>query len=207
MKRPDKDTLLQYEQALWSQGFTTIAGIDEAGRGPLAGPVVAGCAVFAPGDFIEGVWDSKTLSAGRRETLYTQITTAAWAWGVGIVDHTTIDRINIYEAAKLAMLLAIQDCAIEPDYLLTDAMSLGTAIPEQALIKGDQKSFTIAAASILAKVTRDRIMLEYHAQYPVYGWDSNKGYPTAQHRIAVLEHGYSPYHRRSFAVTDPREIG
>ncbi len=206
MRRPDKDTLLHYESALWSQNFSKIAGIDEAGRGPIAGPVVAACVIFQPGHFIEGVWDSKMISASKREQHYTTIIQSALAYGVGIVDHLTIDKINIYEASKLAMLLAIQECKIEPDYLLIDAMSLDTPYPEQPLIKGDQKSFSIAAASIVAKVTRDRIMREYHEQYPIYGWESNKGYPTAQHRIAVLEHGYSPYHRKSFSVSDPRRL-
>lgn len=204
MARPDQDTLLQYEQTLWSRGFEKIAGIDEAGRGPIAGPVVAACVIFEPGFFLPGVWDSKMLSARCREMLFPEITAHALAWGTGIVDHTTIDRINIYEASRLAMLLAIQNCGCQPDFLLTDAMPLETAIPEQPLVKGDQKSFTIAAASILAKVTRDSMMLDLHREYPVYGWDKNKGYPTSAHRLAVLEHGHSPYHRRSFQIRDPR---
>ena len=204
--------LLKHEKALWSKGFQIIAGIDEAGRGPLAGPVVAGC-VFCTEEekALEGVYDSKKLSAKKREKFFEKIT-HTHRFGVGIVDHLTIDKINIYEATKLAMFEALKDAAeksetLYPDFILIDAMPLDMDIPHQSIIKGDQKSYAIAAASIIAKVTRDRIMQSLHAEYPVYGWDHNMGYPTVAHRRAIIEHGPSPYHRRSFRVSDPAIIG
>lgn len=195
-----KSVLLSYESDIANQGYANIAGIDEAGRGPLAGPVVAGSVVFQNGVFIEGVRDSKKLSHKRREELYDIIIEKCTAYGVGIIDNNKIDEINIYQASKLAMMTAIENMSIKPDFLLVDAMKLDTDIPNLPLIKGDLKSFTIAAASIIAKVTRDRIMFKLHEEYPQYGWKQNKGYPTKAHREAVKKYGFSPYHRRTFRV-------
>lgn len=198
MKRPSASELLSYETRLWNEGFSRIAGMDEAGRGPLAGPVVSACVIFPPTLVIEGVYDSKALSSNQRENLYGVITEKALAWGVGIVDNQTIDRINIYEATKLSMLHAVDKLSVKPDHVMIDAVRLDLAVPCLPIIQGDQKSFTIAAASIIAKVTRDRIMKRMHEEFPVYGWEQNKGYPTKAHRDAIRVHGFSPYHRRSF---------
>ena len=200
MPTPCQDILLQYERNLWQQGFFLLAGIDEAGRGPLAGPVVSACVVFEKDVFIPGVYDSKSLSHPTRKKLFTEITKSCVCFGIGIVDHATIDRINIYQAAKLSMTKAFEELSRKPDFVLIDAMPLKLSVPTQSIIKGDQQSFCIAAASILAKVTRDRIMDEYHLEYPVYGWDRNKGYPTEEHREAVKKHGFSPYHRMTFNI-------
>jgi ribonuclease HII len=198
MKRPSVSELLSYETKLWNEGYSLIAGIDEAGRGPLAGPVVSACVIFPPSIVIEGVYDSKALSANQREKLYENIIEKAVAYGIGIVDNNTIDRINIFEATKLSMLNAVDRSPVKPDCVLIDAVRLELGVPVQAIIKGDQKSFTIAAASILAKVTRDRMMRKMHEEYPVYGWEQNKGYPTRAHKDAIRVHGFSPYHRRTF---------
>lgn len=201
MKTPSKEALFVYEEELYSQGIEFVAGIDEAGRGPLAGPVVSACVVFPARFFIEGVYDSKALSARRREELYGLILEGCLDYAVGVVDNLTIDRINIYQAAKLSMLQALESLTkVEPLHVLTDAMPLGDEVSHTAIVKGDQKSFTIAAASIIAKVTRDRMMDELHAECPGYGWDRNRGYPTAEHREAVKRLGFTKYHRRTFAV-------
>lgn len=201
MPRPSRETLFRYEEELYSRGVALVAGIDEAGRGPLAGPVVSACVVFPARFFIEGVYDSKALSAKKRESLYELITSGCLAWAVGIIDNQTIDRINIYQAAKLSMLQALESLpGVTPEHVLTDAMPLGEHVPHTAIIKGDQKSFTVAAASIVAKVTRDRIMDELHREFPQYGWDHNRGYPTAEHREAVKRHGFTKYHRLTFSV-------
>lgn len=200
MPTPPLDTLLQYERSLWKKGFRRVAGIDEAGRGPLAGPVVAACALFEEGAGIEGVYDSKALSAKKRDQLFDQITAQALSWSVCFIDPETIDRVNIYQATMLAMHQAVKGLSETPDFILIDAMPLKTDIPSTPIIKGDQKSFAIAAASILAKVTRDRYMDELHAQFPQYGWDHNRGYGTEEHRAAIHAHGFTPHHRRSFNV-------
>lgn len=182
-------------------------GIDEAGRGPLAGPVVAACCVLPPDFDVLGVDDSKKLSAKRRAEVYTQISEKALAWSVGIADNETIDRINILQATRLAMreayakadalLFARTGSHIEA--LLIDAVSLAD-IPcrQEAIIKGDARSLSIAAASIIAKVTRDKLMLAYHEQYPHYGFDSNKGYGTRAHYEGLAKYGLTPIHRKSF---------
>ncbi len=193
--------MLRYERELAGKGCRTVAGIDEAGRGPLAGPVVSACVVFPPDFYLEGVFDSKALTAKQRESFYALIVEHCLAYGLGIVDNQTIDRINIYQAAKLSMLQALENLpGMIPDHVLTDAMPLGETIPHTSIVKGDQKSFTVAAASIVAKVTRDRIMQELHHEFPLYGWDRNKGYPTLEHREAVKRHGFTKYHRRTFQV-------
>lgn len=198
MKRPDVRDLLVYENRLWSAGFCRIAGLDEAGRGPLAGPVVSASVVFEPGFFIEGVYDSKALSAKKRAALFDLISAQALAFSVGVVDAATIDSINIYQAARLSMKKAVDGLSLCPDYLLIDALKIDSKLPQEGIIKGDQKSFTIAAASIIAKETRDRMMLELDAQYPEYGFKDHKGYPTAKHKAALREFGPTPFHRRSF---------
>lgn len=184
-----------------------LAGIDEAGRGPLAGPVVAGCAVL-PKDFdVIGVDDSKKLSEKKREELFNVIIEKALAYGVGTVDNKIIDEINILNATKLAMRKAIEQTSAmlheksgqEINILLLDAVHLDDVdIPQEGIIKGDAKSLSIAAASIIAKVTRDRIMVEYHKEYPYYGFDKNKGYGTKIHYEGLNSHGITPIHRRTF---------
>lgn len=184
-----------------------VAGIDEAGRGPLAGPVVAACAIL-PEDFdVIGVDDSKKLSEKRREELYEEILNKALAYGVGISDNNLIDEINILQATKSAMHEALTNAQkmLEEKtdknvgHVLFDAIEIKEVdIPQSAIIKGDAKSLSIAAASIIAKVTRDRMMMEYHEQYPYYGFNSNKGYGTKAHYAGIEEHGITPIHRKSF---------
>lgn len=189
----------EYERLYKSQGFTFIAGIDEVGRGPLAGPVVA-AAVILPDDFqILGIDDSKKLTESKREELYESIRSAAVSIGIGIIEAKEIDEINIYEATKKAMYAALNHLHISPDFLLVDAMKLTTPIPSEAIIKGDSKSISIAAASIIAKVTRDRMMKEIALHYPEYRFEQNMGYGTKEHLEALQEYGATPYHRRSFA--------
>ena len=186
------------EQELHRQGYVNVAGVDEVGRGPLAGPVVA-AAVILPHDFdVLGIDDSKKLSEKRREELYEVITEKAVAWGIGMADHETIDEINILQAAKLAMKRALAELE-DVDYITFDAMKIEDIdIPQESFIKGDSKILAIAAASIVAKVTRDRMMTEYAKQYPGYGFEKNKGYGTKAHYEGISEHGICPIHRRSF---------
>lgn len=184
-----------------------IAGIDEAGRGPLAGPVVAACVVL-PRDFdVMGVDDSKKLSEKKREELFEKITAKALAYGVGIADNSVIDEINILQATKQAMKDALEQANARlrekeqqgVELVLLDAVELkDISLPQKAIIKGDAKSLSIAAASIIAKVTRDRIMLGYHSQYPFYGFDKNKGYGTKAHYEGIERYGITPIHRRTF---------
>lgn len=189
----------EYERLYKSQGFTLIAGIDEVGRGPLAGPVVA-AAVILPDNFqILGIDDSKKLTETKREELYELIRSTAVSIGVGIIEAKEIDTINIYEATKKAMYAALNELHISPDFLLVDAMKLTTPIPSEAIIKGDSKSISIAAASIIAKVTRDRMMKELAQSFPEYRFEQNMGYGTKEHIEALQIYGATPYHRRSFA--------
>lgn len=188
-----------YEQIIRKQGYTYIAGIDEVGRGPLAGPVVT-AAVILPEDFyLLGIDDSKKLSEKKRELFYEVIQKEAIAIGVGIISAAEIDRVNIYQATKKGMLLAIKELSQTPDYLLIDAMKLTTPYPSQSLIKGDSKSVSIAAASIIAKVTRDRMMKELHQEYPDYHFATNMGYGTQEHLAALKEYGITIHHRKSFS--------
>jgi ribonuclease HII len=194
---------LDFEEAWWGQGFDHIAGVDEAGRGPLAGPVVAGAVILPKGLFIEGVNDSKKLSAKRRERLFHEIYDRALCVGVGIVSHEVIDRINIYQASILAMRKAIEKLGIPPAIVLADGNSFRhESIRYQNIIAGDAKSLTIAAASIIAKVTRDSLMREYHQQFPAYGFDRHKGYGTKIHLEALRQYGACPIHRRSFRLPE-----
>lgn len=201
-KKNEKAELMIFEERkLWEQGYTLIGGIDEVGRGPLAGPVVAACVVLPPGLIIDGVDDSKKLSPTKREELFDIITNEAESIGIGLIDHIRIDKINIYNATIEAMIQAIDACSREktPEYLLIDAMQLRTiAIPQLSIIGGDGKSQSIAAASIIAKVTRDRMMVGLSLVYPGYGFEKHKGYGTEEHISAIKEIGLSPIHRRSF---------
>ncbi|WP_433770215.1 ribonuclease HII [Bacillus wiedmannii] len=202
LARKDREKFLgmsKYENALREKGLTYIAGIDEVGRGPLAGPVVT-AAVILPEDFyIPGLNDSKKLSEAKRERFYDEIKEHAIAIGVGIVSPQVIDEINIYQATKQAMLDAVANLSCTPEYLLIDAMKLPTAIPQTSIIKGDAKSISISAASIIAKVTRDRMMKELGEKYPAYGFEQHMGYGTKQHLEAIEAHGVLEEHRKSFA--------
>ncbi|MFD0897272.1 ribonuclease HII [Loigolactobacillus binensis] len=191
-----------YEDRLWPQ-YPQIAGIDEVGRGPLAGPVVT-AAVILPHDFaLYAVNDSKQLSAAKRQQLYPLILEQAVSVAIGISDVPTIDRVNILEATKLAMLQAVAGLTTKPDHLLIDAVKLKTAIPTISMFKGDSHSISIAAASIVAKVVRDRLMLAYDQAYPGYDFADNAGYGTAKHLAGLAAHGITPIHRRSFAPIKP----
>ncbi|MDQ0059642.1 ribonuclease HII [Paenibacillus harenae] len=191
--------MLRFEQALWGDGYSTIAGIDEVGRGCLFGDVVAGAVILPPGLLIEGVDDSKKLSEKKRDMLYEVILRQSVAWSVARVDAETIDRINIKQAARLAMKLAVESLAVPADYLLIDAEKVDLPLPQQSIIKGDATSQSIAAASIVAKVTRDRLCQgEWEEAYPDYGIAIHKGYATKLHRERLLENGASPLHRRTF---------
>jgi ribonuclease HII len=180
-------------------GAQRVAGIDEAGRGPLAGPVVAACVVLKPETVIPGINDSKQLTAAKRDFLYDQIRGSAAFYGIGIVSAREIDEINIYQAAKKAMVRAVKQMDHQPDHLLIDAMELPLDVPQTSLIKGDARSNSIAAASILAKVTRDRLMCELDSVYPGYDFASHKGYGTKAHLKAIERLGTCPEHRMTFA--------
>ena len=186
------------EAALRADGYNRIAGLDEAGRGPLAGPVVAAAVILPPSLYIEGLNDSKKVSPSKREKLETLIKENAIAWGIGEASHTEIDAQNILNATKLAMARALAALAIAPDYLLLDAIQLETHLPQESIVQGDAKVACISAASILAKTYRDRLMREWDKQYPAYGFKQHKGYPTAAHKRIVMEIGPCPIHRRSF---------
>lgn len=192
--------LLVFERQVYQQGYRCVAGIDEAGRGPLAGPVVAAACILPQGLLIKGVDDSKKLSPKVREQLFEELmANPQIIYGVGIIDPEEIDRINIYQATIQAMLQAVNALDVPPDYLLVDGMNLiHSAIPSLKIIKGDQLSLSIAAASIIAKVTRDRLMQRFHQQWPMYGFEQHKGYGTALHLNALEQHGPCPIHRRSF---------
>jgi ribonuclease HII len=189
----------RFEAQAWRTGLTRVAGVDEAGRGPLAGPVVAAAVVIAPDRRVRGVADSKVLPPERREELYGLIHERAVAIGVGVVDHLTIDRINILEATRLAMGQALAALAVVPELIITDFVSLrGCPCPQRNLVDGDARCASVAAASIVAKVTRDRLMRELDADFPAYGFARHKGYATAEHLAAIDRHGLCPLHRRSF---------
>ena len=192
--------LWRTERELRAQGFVHIAGVDEAGCGPIAGPVVAAAAIFADSCRLPGLADSKLLKAEERERLFELIHKKALCVGVGIADVRTVDRINVLSAAHLAMHEAIAKLALQPDLLLVDGRGLpGGSLPQRAIIKGDRTCASIAAASIVAKVIRDRMMQELDAQYPEYGFAQHKGYGTKEHMARLMEHGPCPEHRRSFA--------
>ncbi len=189
--------MLLYEKDLYKKGFKLIAGCDEAGRGPLVGPVVAAAVILPKNYKLEGLNDSKKLSEKKRNIYFDIIKKDAISYGIGIVDSKKIDEINIYEASRLAMNIAIDNMSIVPDYILTDAMPLKKD-NSMHIIKGDAKSITIAAASVLAKVTRDKIMYELDEKYPEYGYKSHKGYPTKKHIEAINEFGIFSEYRKTF---------
>jgi ribonuclease HII len=192
---------LKEERNCWRNGFCRVAGLDEAGRGPLAGPVVAAVFVITPDLTLEDLNDSKQLSARQRETIYRYLTSGTWEYAVGVVEAAEIDQINIYQASRQAMLRALQTLRQPPDYLLVDALTVpGTTLPQKGLIHGDALSVAIAAASVIAKYTRDQMMLEYDRLYPGYGFARHKGYPTAQHYEALAQLGPCELHRQSFRL-------
>ncbi len=189
-----------FECEAWTRGFRRVAGVDEAGRGPLAGPVVAAAVVLPRRCRLEGLRDSKLLSERQREHVYAQLLTAAVDIGVGVVDAGVIDALNILEATRLAMVQAVRHLTPCPDYLLLDAVVLpGMAVEQRAVIKGDRLCRSIAAASIVAKVLRDRLMVRAHVRYPQYGFLAHKGYGTAEHLRQLQRYGPCDLHRRSFA--------
>ena len=193
--------LWQHEQLAWNAGFVRVAGIDEVGRGPLAGPVMAACVILPPGFSLDGIRDSKTLSAKQRERAETRIRAEALAIGLGSVEPETIDKINILQATYAAMRLAYSQLDPCPDFVLIDGLPVRDfpCQHRKALVQGDSFSVSIAAASIVAKVARDRLMCAYDTVYPEYGFAGHKGYGAAKHLAALREHGPCPIHRRSFA--------
>lgn len=197
-----------FEDEAAARGATRIAGIDEAGRGPLAGPVVAAAVILGQFAHASGLNDSKVLTPTRREDLFKKIVQEASAVGIGIVSPQVIDEINILQATRRAMTEAADRIEPPPDYLLIDGpVTLSLPICQRSIVKGDRLSQSIAAAGIVAKVTRDRIMMELHRQFPEYGFDRHKGYPTAEHRAAILRHGPCPVHRMCFrGVKDPEQL-
>lgn len=200
MKKREQIDLWQYEKDLYEQGYEYIGGTDEAGRGPLIGPVVAACCVL-PKDFIlEGLTDSKKLSEKKREQFFPFIKEHALAYGIGIVSPERIDEINIYQASREAMLIAIKEVRekINLEYVLSDAMPLSLDIPSLPIIKGDAKSISIAAASVLAKVTRDHILEDLDQKYPEYGFKKHKGYPTKAHLEAIEKYGLIEGYRKTY---------
>ena len=195
------ENMLRYEKELYQQGYQAIAGIDEVGRGPLAGPVVTACVILPKNCKIKHLNDSKKIPKKHHEEIYQEILARALGIGIGIVDNNIIDQINIYEATKVGMLQAINQLKGEvtkPDYLLIDAMHLETSIPQQSLLKGDANSLSIAAASIVAKVTRDRMMADYANDYPGYAFEKNVGYGTKEHLEGLKKYGITPIHRKTF---------
>lgn len=191
--------LFEFESKASHQGFKNIAGIDEAGRGPLAGPVVAAAVIFPFKVNIPGLNDSKKLSANKREELFPKIQEISVAFGLAVVDQKVIDKINILQAARLAMKQAVETLKITPGLLLIDGnQKIDSTLDQWAIVKGDSRSLSIAAASVLAKVTRDRIMDGYHKLYPQYEFNRHKGYGTRLHRNLIQEHGPCPIHRSTF---------
>jgi ribonuclease HII len=190
-----------YEKKLARKGFKLPAGVDEAGRGPLAGPIVAAAVIFPLNCSIQGLDDSKKLTPRKREKLFIEIKKQALGVGVSMISHHEIDRLNIEKANRLVMRKAVEELKIVPDFVLVDGRSRipGLNIPQRAIIGGDGKCNSIAAASIIAKVTRDRLMVKYHARHPQYGFNRHKGYATKEHLLKLSVHGPCPIHRRSFA--------
>ncbi len=188
-----------FEKETMGKGYSAIAGIDEAGRGPLAGPVVS-AAVILPDSFdIPGITDSKKLTPKKRDNLYIKIHESVIAVGIGIIEPVEIDRINILQASLQSMAIAVQNLNPQPDFLLIDGtFQIPSDLPQRPIIKGDSLSISIAAASIVAKVTRDRIMVQYHETYPQYNFARHKGYPTKAHKEAIQKFGCCPIHRKTF---------
>jgi ribonuclease HII len=198
---------LTRERELWASGITRVAGVDEVGVGPLAGPVVAAAVVFGRGARVPGVDDSKRLTPMRREALSTVIRETALAYAVALVEPDEIDRINVYRATLTAMRRALDGLAIAPEHVLVDARRIpGCDLPQEAIVKGDARCHAIAAASILAKTTRDAVMLRYEDEYPGYGFGEHKGYSTQAHRDAIRRLGPCAIHRRSFTLLPARKL-
>ena len=201
-KQVDEDLrlekMLAYEKELYAQGIDLIAGVDEVGRGPLAGPVVAAAVILPKACKIPGLNDSKKIPKSKHKEIYEAVLQNAIAIGIGIKDNQVIDQVNIYEATKLAMMEAIGQLEPQPQHLLIDAMKLDLPIPQTSIIKGDANSLSIAAASIVAKVTRDQMMEEFDCEYPGYDFTQNAGYGTANHLAGLHKLGVTPIHRRSF---------
>ena len=190
---------LEFEKKARTLGYHTIIGLDEAGRGPMAGPLVVGGVIFPEDYYDERINDSKKLTEKKREALFDIIIENALAYKIEIIDVEEVDSLNVYQASKEGMLRIIRSIDKKPDFALTDAMPLGNELPHEAIVKGDSKSQSIAAASILAKVTRDRLMKEYGKKYPEYGFEKHKGYVTKAHKEALRKYGVTPIHRKSFA--------
>ena len=201
-KQVDEDLrlegMLAYEKELYTQGIDLIAGVDEVGRGPLAGPVVAAAVILPKACKIPGLNDSKKIPKSKHKEIYEAVLQNAIAIGIGVKDNHVIDQVNIYEATKLAMMEAIGQLEPQPQHLLIDAMKLDLPIPQTSIIKGDANSLSIAAASIVAKVTRDQMMEEFDCEYPGYDFTQNAGYGTANHLAGLHKLGVTPIHRRSF---------
>ena len=198
-----------FESEARTAGYRCIAGIDEAGRGPLAGPVVAAAVILAPDTPLQGLQDSKRLTAHQRNVVYTAIHQRALAYGIGVVSHDQIDRHNILWATKQAMMQALRQLSLEPDLLLIDGPEgLPLAVPQRPIIRGDAYCASIAAASVVAKVTRDRLMVAYAKHFPLYGFERHKGYPTPEHYAYLQNYGPCAIHRRSFrGVLQPPSAG
>lgn len=194
----DED-LYKYEKELWNKGIDYVAGIDEVGRGPLIGSVVTACVVLPKDFYLKGLNDSKKLSEKKRDEYYDYIMKNALSVSIGMMDEKVIDDVNIYEATKLAMYQAINNSKLKPEHVLIDAMKLEKLeIPSTSIIKGDSKSISIAAASVIAKVTRDRMMIELDKKYPMYGFKNHKGYPTKKHIEAIEKYGLIDGYRKTF---------
>ena len=190
--------LYQYEKELINKGIKLIAGVDEVGRGPLVGPVVTAAVILPVNYTLEGLTDSKKLTEKKRDKFYDIIKKDAISIGIGIKDNLVIDEVNIYEATKLAMMEAINNLSIKPEHVLIDAMPLDLDIPNTSIIKGDAKSLSIAAASVIAKVTRDRMMYDLDKLYPMYNYKKNKGYPTKEHIEAINKYGIMNLYRKTY---------
>lgn len=202
------DPTLERERALWATGVRHVAGVDEVGRGPLAGPVIAAAVVLPPGDDAwDGLRDSKRMTATERETVAVVVRTRAVAWALGAASVAEIDRMNILRASVRAMQRALARLPVAPDHVLVDGNPVpGLGRAHEAIVGGDNASLSIAAASVLAKVTRDRLMRLLAARYPAFAWDRNKGYATEAHLAALGDHGPTPHHRRSFAPVTQLEL-
>lgn len=188
----------EFENKCYNRGYNYICGIDEVGRGPLAGPVVAAAVILKKGSYFEGLNDSKKLSKVKREHLCEQIKKEAVAYSIIEIDNTEIEKYNIYRATQISMIRAIDSLSISPDFLLIDAMPLNVTIPNVSIVKGDEKSVSIAAASVIAKVHRDKLMLEYAKKYPYYDFENNAGYGTPNHLAGIKKYGICSIHRRDF---------
>ena len=201
------ESMLSYEKELYKQGLTLIAGVDEVGRGPLAGPVVAAAVILPQNCKIRGLNDSKKIPKKKHLEIFQAVQDQALSIGIGIMDNQVIDQVNIYEATKLAMREAISQLSTQPEHLLIDAMKLELPISQTSIIKGDANSLSIAAASLVAKVTRDNIMKDYDDQYPGYDFRANAGYGTAKHLEGLQKLGVTPIHRTSFEPVKSLVLG